>query len=97
MLDPDSDGNETGAYFCVLPVTKDIFAIRDTYYPDLSVFSKPKTETARLTELFEGMGTLVPFGWAKSTEAIGGIATPDTNVALLSSCLLYTSPSPRDS
>ena len=61
--------------------------IRDTYYPDLSAFSKPKTESLRLTELFEGMGTLVPFGWAKSTEAIGGIATPDTNVALISRVL----------
>lgn len=76
VLQPNASENASGAFFCVLPT--------DAPSPDelLRVYFQafqPK-EYARL---FESLSHGVSFGKSKTTEGLGGLATPDCPVALL--------------
>ncbi|MFZ2102381.1 MAG: hypothetical protein WAU86_17635 [Oricola sp.] len=83
-LDPDADGNRAESYFCALPTRKtgndsDIAnadGIATAYFPELN-------QTPEILKKFEGLKNFVSFGTSKTTESLGGLATPDGDIAIL--------------
>lgn len=77
VLQPGAAENASGAYLYVLPTEAPSQAEL------LRVYFQSFTPTDEYARLFDSLKSGVSFGKAKTTEGLGGLATPDCSVALL--------------